>query len=129
MTMTTAYWSILLITLYPYVFCVLSKTGKGFDNNKPREYADKLKGWRQRAHWVQLNSYEILPAYVAAVLIAQHLLGHSHQHAINTACSVFVLSRIGYGIAYLANQATLRSVMWAIGFFGIIYLYVLAGMQ
>lgn len=127
MKMTIAYWSILFITLYPYFFVFLAKTGKDFTNQKPREYLAKLKGWKQKAHWIEINSYEILPAYVAAVLISQHLMGHLHQHLIDMTAIIFVLSRIGYAIAYLTNKSTLRTACWFVGFVGIIYLYILAG--
>jgi uncharacterized MAPEG superfamily protein len=65
--MTIAYWTIVVMTLYPYFSVGLVKSLKGFDHSRPRIYASTLNGWRQRAYWIQENTYEILPIYIAAV--------------------------------------------------------------
>ena len=42
------------------------------------------------------------------------------------ACAVFVVARVVYILAYLADKATLRSSMWAIGMLCISALFALA---
>jgi len=124
--MTIAYWTIAFMTLYPYFFAGLAKSLKGFDHSRPRVYASTLTGWRQRAYWTQENTYEILPIYIAAVLIAQQVAGATHQGSINNACLFFVITRIAYAIAYLKDKAILRTTFWGLGFFAILYLYGLS---
>ncbi|MEY3182215.1 MAG: hypothetical protein RLZ35_200 [Pseudomonadota bacterium] len=124
--MTIAYWTVVLMTLYPYVFAGLFKSTKGFDHHKPRIYVATLSGWRQRAYWVHENSYEIFPFFIAAVFIAQQVAGATHQSSIDKTCVFFVVSRIAYAIAYLKDKAMLRSSLWTLGFFAILYLYGIA---
>ena len=82
----------------------------GFDNHSPREWLAKLQGWQARAHAAQLNSFEALPVFIAGVLIAQRL--NAPQTTVNGLAMAFVLLRIGYISAYLADKANLRSVLW-----------------
>lgn len=124
--MTIAYWTIVIMTLYPYFFAGLVKSLKGFDHNRPRVYAATLSGWRQRAYWIQENTYEILPVFIAAVLISQQVAGAMHQSSIDNACILFIITRIAYAIAYLKDKARLRTTFWGLGFAAILYLYVLA---
>jgi uncharacterized MAPEG superfamily protein len=108
--MTVAYYCVLIAGLLPYVFTVLAKSGKGFNNQAPREYLDKAEGWRKRSHWVQVNSFEMFPLFGLSVIIA-HLM-HKPQGIIDNLSITFIALRIIYGICYLTNQATLRSIIW-----------------
>ena len=111
--MTTAYWCVFIIILFPYLFTTLAKTGRHFSNSDPRTYLDKLTGWRKRAHYVQLNSFEALPAFGLAVIIAQ--LAHAPQGTLDKLAMVFVIARIFYGICYLADKALFRTLFWGVG--------------
>lgn len=111
--MTTAYWCVLIMILFPYVFTVLAKTGRGFDNHDPRAYLANLNGWRKRANYVQANSFEALPAFGLAVIIAH--LAHASQETLNILAIIFVAARVIYAICYLTDKATLRSLFWFIG--------------
>ena len=76
--MTIAFWTILAAIALPWLMAVLKKSplavsGK-YSNRAPRAMQPKLEGLSQRAHWAEQNSFEILPAFVAAVLVA-HLAG------------------------------------------------------
>ena len=75
---------------------------------------------------MQLNSYEAFPAFAAAVIIA-HLCAVS-QDTINLLALSFIGARILYGIAYLADKATLRSLVWGVGFACVIALFVFSAM-
>ena len=116
--MTLADFCVLIACLLPIACAGIAKSrgfGRprregGFDNHNPREWLAKLQGWQARAHAAQLNSFEALPVFIAGVLIAQRL--NSPQTTVNGLAIAFVLLRIGYISAYLADKANLRSVLW-----------------
>ncbi|NGY05193.1 MAPEG family protein [Solimonas terrae] len=122
--MTTALWCVLIAALLPYVFTGISKASKRFDNAAPRDYQEASTGWRKRAHWAQLNSFEAFPAFAAAVIVA-HLVVGPNATADKLAMS-FVAARLVYGGLYVANKATLRSLVWFIGIACVIGLFIVA---
>ncbi|WP_122900471.1 MAPEG family protein [Acinetobacter sp. B51(2017)] len=104
---------ILIACLLPYVFAVIAKMAGGFraqDNQNPREFLSKTKGLAARAHAVQQNSFEGLPLFIAAILIAEYMV--LPQSIVMTFGIAYVVLRIIYGLCYLANWATLRSIVW-----------------
>lgn len=124
--MTFAYWCVLLAVLLPIVWVGAAKTGvDNFDNEEPRKFMEKLGGWRQRANWAQYNSYETFPPFAVAVIIA-HLTG-VNQLLIDSLAGGFIVMRIIYGVMYIRNMATLRSLIWTLGFFCTIGLFLAAG--
>lgn len=123
--MTTAYWCVFVAMLLPIVWAGVAKAGaKDYDNARPRDYLAGLQGRRQRANWAQANSYESFPAFAAGVIIA-HLAGAA-QPVIDMLALGYVLARILYGIFYILDRATLRSLAWAGGMGCIIGLFVTA---
>jgi len=109
--MTYAYWYLFIVMLLPYVFTVIAKFNHPtFDNRTPRDFLESLEGWRKRSHWVQANTFEIFPAFAAAVIIA-HLSG-APQHRIDIIALFFLLLRVLYGVLYIANKASMRSLTW-----------------
>ena len=122
--MTTAYWCILVASLLPYGWVIAAKVAPGFDNVAPRAYLDRLTGWRQRAAWAQLNAFEALPPFAAAVIIAQQL--GAPQARIDLLALWCVGFRLGHGLAYIGNWATLRSLLWAGGMGCVIGLFAIA---
>ena len=112
--MPIGYWCVLIAALLPYVFTGLAKAGgRRYNNYSPREFLEKQEGYRKRAHWVQLNSFEAFPAFAAAVIIA-HLSG-GNQEWIDMLAMAFIAIRVLYGVLYLSNHATLRSLVWTAG--------------
>ena len=112
--MTLAYWCVLAAALMPFLFTGIAKfSGGRYNNYSPREFLEKQEGFRKRAHWAQLNSFEAFPMFAAAVIIA-HLTG-AEQDYINTLAIAFIGIRIVYGAMYLANLAALRTLVWAAG--------------
>ncbi len=104
---------ILAACLLPYVFTMIAKKAGGFkakDNQNPRDFLEQSTGVAKRAHAVQQNSFESLPLFIAAVLMAEYLL--MPQSLIMTFGIGYLIFRVLYGICYLANWATLRSIMW-----------------
>lgn len=115
--MTTAYWCMLVAICLPYVFTVLAKFRGDFgpkQNHNPREFLDGLQGSRKRAHWAQQNSFEVTPAFLAAVLVAQ-MVGAIPQATLDCLAIAWVASRLLFGICYIADWATLRSLVWFAG--------------
>jgi uncharacterized MAPEG superfamily protein len=126
--MTIAYWTILVAILMPWVLAIIAKipvAWRGsYDNNNPRILLASLKGRSQRANWAQQNSFEILPAYAAAVIVA-HLAG-AQQNFVDSLAVLFIVSRVLYAICYIQDWATLRSLVWAIGLACIAGLFVVS---
>ena len=104
---------IIIACLFPYVFAVVAKMAGGFkreDNQNPREFLAKTTGLAARANAVQQNSFESLPLFIAAVLMAEYMV--IPQVVVMMFGIAYIVLRIIYGICYLANWATLRSIVW-----------------
>ena len=104
---------IIIACLLPYVFAVVAKMAGGFkreDNQNPREVLAKTTGLAARANAVQQNSFESLPLFIAAVLMAEYMV--IPQVVVMMFGIAYIVLRIIYGICYLANWATLRSIVW-----------------
>ncbi len=115
---TLAYWCVLIAALLPIVCTGIAKWGTfttsptqgGFDNNNPRAWLARQTDWRARANAAQANSFEALPFFIGAVVIA-HQLG-AQQGRVDVLAALFVLLRLVYIGLYVGNQAGLRSVVW-----------------
>ena len=118
---TLAYWCVLIAALLPIVCAGIAKWGTftkppqqgGFDNQHPRAWLASQTGWRARANAAQANSFEALPFFIGAVVIA-HQLG-AYQARLDVLAALFVVLRLVYILLYVANQASLRSVVWLLG--------------
>lgn len=109
--MTNAYWCVLIAAMMPYVFTGIAKfTGGRYNNYSPREFLEKQEGFRKRANWAQLNSFEAFPPFAAAVIIA-HLTG-GEQGWIDTLAMAFIGLRVVYGALYIGNFAMMRTLVW-----------------
>ncbi|MDQ3261757.1 MAG: MAPEG family protein [Pseudomonadota bacterium] len=111
--MTLAYWCVLIAALLPYFTVMIAKSNQGFDNHDPRAWLGRLGGRPARAHAAHLNAFEAFPFFAAAVIIAHQL--HAYQGWINALAALFIVARIGYVACYLADLATLRSLVWVVG--------------
>ena len=126
--MTVALWCILIAILLPYVCTWIAKLSGGFrlkDNHDPRGFLDNLEGVGKRANAAQLNSFEVIPAFAAAVIVA-HLAGNAELVTINVLAVLFITSRLLYIICYLADWATLRSLVWFVGMALIVSFFVVS---
>ena len=104
---------ILIACILPYVFTIIAKVAGGFtlaDNQNPREFLAKTTGFAARANAVQQNSFESLPLFIAAILMAEYMV--IPQHLIMMLGIAYIVLRIIYGICYLANISALRSIIW-----------------
>lgn len=119
--MTVANWCILAACVLPPATILLAKAGSfrsadkaaHYDNNHPRDWAAKLSGWQQRANAAQMNGFEALPLFIAAVILAQQAL--ADQASIDRLALIFIGIRIVYIAVYLLNLGTLRSMVWFAG--------------
>jgi uncharacterized MAPEG superfamily protein len=121
--MTLAYWCVLVAALLPYLTVAPAKARRDFDNSKPRDWEEQQEGWRKRLHWAHLNGFEAFAPFAAGVVIA-HLAG-APQGRIDLLAVVFVLARVVYGFCYYADLATLRSVVWTVGFACVVGLFAI----
>lgn len=121
--MQFAFWAILIAALLPLVFAALSKSG-GMNNHAPRAAQAALHGWRLRAHWAQQNGWEAFPVFAAAVIVA--FLSLVPQQRMDAAAAVFVLARLAYGVCYVLDWPTVRSLVWTVGYGAVIYLFLAA---
>ena len=116
--MTVAFWCVLIAFCLTYVCTAFAKFSDGKfgpkQNHDPRTYLDNLQGFAKRAHSAQLNSFEVTPAFAAAVIIAD-IVGNAQPVTIDVLAVLFVTSRMLYIICYLADWAILRSIIWFIG--------------
>ncbi|MET0207675.1 MAG: MAPEG family protein [Burkholderiaceae bacterium] len=82
----------------------------GFDNAAPREWLAKQTGYRARANAAQANCFEAMPFFIGAVAIALAL--HVPYETLAVLALVWVALRVGYVATYLADKASLRSLIW-----------------
>ena len=122
--MTLAYWCILIAALLPYMTVAFAKIKPGYNNRSPREWEEKLDGWRKRAIHAHVNHFEAFAPFAAGVIVAH--LARAPQHAIDAIAVVFVLARLGYTGAYLAGKPALRSSIWLVGLACVIALFAVA---
>ncbi|MDR7306685.1 MAPEG family protein [Rhodoferax saidenbachensis] len=119
---TVAYWCVLIAAVLPIACAGLAKSGRiglprregGFDNVNPRDWLARQTDWRARANAAQANSFEALPFFIGAVIIA-HQLG-AHQARLDILAFLFVVLRMLYIMMYVSGMGTARSVVWCAGF-------------
>jgi uncharacterized MAPEG superfamily protein len=122
--MSTALWCVLFAGLLPYFTVVAAKrSGGGYDNASPREWAKSLDGFRQRAYAAHQNHFEFFPFFAAAVIIADWKAGGA---TVDRLALAILACRLAYTAAYVMDRPTLRSLAWGVALIGIIGLFVLA---
>ena len=117
---TVAYWCVLVAVFLPIVCAGIAKWGSfgkprsqgGFDNVDPRAWLARQTGWRARANAAQANSFEALPFFMGAVIIA-HQMG-AYQFRLDLLAFVYVVLRMVFIMLYVAGMANLRSLVWSL---------------
>ncbi len=115
-----AYWCVLVAAVLPIVCAGIAKYGMfskspregGFDNHQPRAWLARQTDWRARANAAQANTFEALPFFFAAVIIAHQL--QARQAALDILAFMFVVLRIAYVVMYVADMAKTRSAVWSL---------------
>ena len=117
---TIAYWCVLVAAILPIICAGIAKSGMfttapskgGYDNSNPRSWLARQSNWRARANAAQANTFEALPLFFAAVIIA-HLL-QAPQARLDILAFTFVLLRVAYVVVYVADMANTRSAVWGL---------------
>jgi uncharacterized MAPEG superfamily protein len=117
---TLAYWCVLVAVFLPIVCAGIAKWGTigkprsqgGFDNVDPRAWLARQTDWRARANAAQANSFEALPFFMGAVIIA-HQMG-AYQFRLDLLAFVYVVLRMVYIMLYVAAMANVRSLVWTL---------------
>lgn len=129
MSLAIAYWCVLIAALLPLVWSWIAKaSGPRFDNRDPRGWLARQDNPRSiRANAAQQNAFEAFAPFAAGVALAQ--LAGVDPGWIASLSIVFIAARILHGVLYLNNKATLRSLVWTLGFACIVTLLVLAAVR
>jgi uncharacterized MAPEG superfamily protein len=129
--MTTAFWCVLAAILLPYIcFGIARNRGRGLrgerlrDNRNPRDFPNRIEGLAKRAWDAQLNSFESLPGFAAAVIIAH--LAHAPQNQVDIIALAWVLARVAYVAFYLTDKSTLRSSVQFLSLACVLGLFIVA---
>ena len=120
--LTLAYWAVLVAALLPLLCSSLAKWQMfgvprregGYDNHNPRAWLARQGDWRARANAAQANSFEALPFFIGAVLVALQLDAPTAR--LDTLALLWVLCRLVFIGAYVGKLSTLRSLVWALAF-------------
>ncbi|MDM0006230.1 MAPEG family protein [Variovorax sp. J22G73] len=114
--LTVAYWCVFVACGLPYLSAWIAKAGSfgPRDNQHPRDWAARQSGWRARANSAQANSFEGLPFFIGAVLIA-HQLGAA-QSRLDMLAVAYVVLRAIYIALYIKGVGSARSAVWALAF-------------
>jgi uncharacterized MAPEG superfamily protein len=115
---SVAYWCLFIAALLPIVCAGIAKWGMfgvsrkkgGYDNDDPRAWLLRQTDWRARANAAQANSFEALPFFMAAVIVA-HQLG-AHQTRVDVLAFLYVVLRMMYIMMYIAGLSTARTTVW-----------------
>jgi len=115
--MNIAIVCVAIASFLPIVCAGLAKRGgiatKTFDNNNPRAWLAKQTGAAARANAAQANSWEAFSIFAAGVLSAEFL--HAPQDRIDMMAMGFIACRVVYIGLYIADIATVRSLVWSAG--------------
>jgi uncharacterized MAPEG superfamily protein len=122
--MTLAFWCVLAAAVLPYVTVAFGKVDRRYNNRSPRDWEAKLEGRQRRAIFAHLNHFEAFPAFAAAVIVAH--LGGASQGVANALAVAFIVARIAYTWAYLADKHLVRSLLWMAGFACVVGLFLAA---
>jgi uncharacterized MAPEG superfamily protein len=111
---------------FPRILSAMGQRARpeGWDNNHPRAQQALLKDWAGRARDAHANAFESFAPFAAAVLVAH--LSHADAEWSKWLAVTHVVARTAYPVLYVANLATLRSVVWFVGIGATFGLFVLA---
>lgn len=116
---------VLIAGLMPYAWTAVAKTlGGRYDNRDVRHWQDGLTGRAWRAHAAHLNSLEAFPLFGIAVLAA--VWRGAPAGTVDGLAMAFIGVRLAYGLAYLFDTPTLRSILWLSGMASTVAIFWLA---
>lgn len=129
MTLTTAYWCVLVAALLPYVWVSIAKAGgPRYNNRDPRGWVARQENPRlHRANAAQLNAFEAFAPFAAGVVMAQ--LAGVPEARIAVLALVFIVLRVLHGVFYITDLHALRSLSWLAGYACVLALLVHAALR
>jgi uncharacterized MAPEG superfamily protein len=120
--MSFATLCLVIAALLPIACAVIAKWGlRDYDNHAPREWLARQTGFRARAVAAQANSWEAFAIFAVGVLAAQQ--AGAPPLVVDLLAGFFIASRIAYIWLYVADHASARSLVWALGFLASLALY------
>ncbi len=127
--MTRPLWCLMIVALIPWVLALLASYLRGrqlgrVDNHHPRIQVTEVTGVAARAYAAQMNAWEALGFFTAAVVTA-HLAGADPVLSARAAI-LFLVARLFHAAFYLGNLAGLRSLATVVGLGSGIWLFTLA---
>ena len=123
--MNSAALPVMVAGLLPIVCAGIAKWGaRDYDNHDPRAWLARQDSWRARANAAQNNSLEAFPFFAAAVLLALH--SGADAAVVAQWGWAFVALRLVYIYCYVADRASLRSIVWLFGLGVVIRLFAMA---
>ncbi len=123
--MSFAIVCLVIAAILPIACATIAKWGlRDYDNRNPRAWLAAQTGTRARANAAQANSWEAFPFVAAGGLAA--LWAQVPQVRVDLLAAVFIVARVLYLVFYLTDRATLRSLVWTIGWACCVALYVSA---
>lgn len=129
MTLSTAYWCVLIAALLPYIWIAIAKGGgQRYNNRDPRGWMARQQEPRLiRANAAHLNAFEAFTPFAAGVVLAQ--LSGVPAARIAWLAIAFVVLRVLHGVFYIANLHALRSLVWFGGFVCVLLLLAQAALR
>ncbi|MDE1184665.1 MAPEG family protein [Paraburkholderia sp.] len=132
--MSVLHLCLLIVALLPFPWTMVAKLNRRYDNRTPRTYLAGLDGWRARAHAAHQNAWEALALFTAAVVVAGQSAASSGGAGngvgtlwwLDALAITFVLTRVLHGLLYLANWASLRSLVWFVGLACVVSMFIVA---
>ncbi len=129
--MTTPFWCLLFVAVMPYLlagvggYLRVNQLG-ALDNQHPRVQAYELRGPAARAYAAQQNAWEALALFGTAVFLAHFTGADPGQSAI--ASLGYVTTRVLHPVLYIANIATVRTLVFTAGIGCCVWLFALSAL-
>ena len=114
---------LLLLTAIPSK-TALVRYGPSWDNRDVRGSAERLSGWRRRAHAAHLNGMEAFPPFAAAMILS--LMANASMASVRPLALGFLAFRVLFSAAYIGDRWILRSSTWFGGIFCLLGLFGVA---
>lgn len=121
--MSVLLWSLVIGGLFhvlskaPAMMYMNAEAG-GYDNRHPRQQHAQLSGAGARALAAHQNTLESFALFAAGILVAEAV---ALPNLLSSMLAVgFLVTRVLYVVCYVKDWATLRSWVWAAGYFACI---------
>jgi uncharacterized MAPEG superfamily protein len=121
--MSLAFICVFAAGLLPVLTAFIAKADKRLDLHNPRDVHAVQTGVRKRAYGAHMNGNEAFPLFAAGVILA-YLRG-TPPHLLDAAALTWLLLRLAYTGAYLADLARARALLWLLSVLAAAGLYLL----